>query len=450
MFLEEVSNTANYEPLSSNENNVIKQGKEKSYLVLARKYRPSNFDELVGQEVLVKTISNAIKNNRLHHAFILTGIRGVGKTTTARIIAKTINCLDQEAVKTAKCCDKCSNCLTISAGNHQDVFEIDGASHTGIDDIRDIIERMAYSPVSAKYKVYIIDEFHMLSKNAFNGLLKTLEEPPPFVKFILATTEIKKALPTIVSRCQRFNLRRLSQDEIANHLKNILTKELIVAEEKALDIIAFASEGSVRDSLSLLDQALAINNHQPLLTTEIVEQMLGITDSDIINNLLVALLNGDFATSLKAFEDFYHYSSDINQLITDLMSMIHLVTTKKLIKNYSIDKHPLNTQKIIVDIANQSQLSSLCRMWQILNKGMIEVAESNSQKMSFEMLMARISHLVALPNLEKLLLNINDEKNYRQESLQNQDSLAKEGKIDDVVFEVLRNFEGSKIILVHL
>ena len=446
MFLEEVSNTANYEPLSSNENNVIKQSKEKSYLVLARKYRPSNFDELVGQEVLVKTISNAIKNNRLHHAFILTGIRGVGKTTTARIIAKTINCLDQEAVKTAKCCDKCSNCLTISAGNHQDVFEIDGASNTGIDDIRDIIERMAYSPVSAKYKVYIIDEFHMLSKNAFNGLLKTLEEPPPFVKFILATTEIKKVPPTIASRCQRFNLRRLSQDEIANHLKNILTKELIVAEEKALDIIAFASEGSVRDSLSLLDQALAINNHQPLLTTEIVEQMLGITDSDIINNLLVALLNGDFSTSLKAFEDFYHYSSDINQLITDLMSMIHLVTTKKLIKNYSIDKHPLNTQKIIVDIVNQSQLSSLCRMWQMLNKGMIEVAESNSQKMSFEMLMARISHLVALPNLEKLLLNINDEKNYRQESLQNQDSLAKEGKIDDVVFEVLRNFEGSKII----
>ena len=160
----------------------------------------------------------------------------------------------------------------------------------------------------------------------------------------------------------------------------------------------------------------------------------------------VALLNGDFSTSLKAFEDFYHYSSDINQLITDLMSMIHLVTTKKLIKNYSIDKHPLNTQKIIVDIANQSQLSSLCRMWQMLNKGMIEVAESNSQKMSFEMLMARISHLVALPNLEKLLLNINDEKNYRHDGLQNQDSLAKEGKIDDVVFEVLRNFEGSKII----
>lgn len=446
MFLEEVSNNTNYEPLSSNENNVIKQDKEKSYLVLARKYRPSNFDELVGQEVLVKTISNSIKNNRLHHAFILTGIRGVGKTTTARIIAKTINCLDQEAVKTAKCCDKCSNCLTISAGNHQDVFEIDGASNTGIDDIRDIIERMAYSPVSAKYKVYIIDEFHMLSKNAFNGLLKTLEEPPPFVKFILATTEIKKVPPTIASRCQRFNLRRLSQDEIANHLKNILTKELIVAEEKALDIIAFVSEGSVRDSLSLLDQALAINNHQALLTTEIVEQMLGITDSDIINNLLVALLNGDFSASLKAFEDFYHYSSDINQLITDLMSMIHLVTTKKLIKNYPIDKHPLNTQKIITEIANQAQLSSLCRMWQMLNKGMIEVAESNSQKMSFEMLMARISHLVALPNLEKLLLNINDEKNYRQESIHNQSSLAKEDKIDDVVFEVLRNFEGSKII----
>ncbi|MCE2687056.1 MAG: DNA polymerase III subunit gamma/tau [Rickettsiales bacterium] len=446
MFLEEVVNSSNNKPLKLDEDNNINHSKAKSYLVLARKYRPSNFDELVGQEVLVRTIGNAIKNNRLHHAFILTGIRGVGKTTTARIIAKTINCLDQEAVKTAKCCDRCSNCLAISTGNHQDVFEIDGASHTGIDDIRDIIERMAYSPISAKYKVYIIDEFHMLSKNAFNGLLKTLEEPPSFVKFILATTEIKKVLPTIVSRCQRFNLRRLSQDEIANHLKNILTKESIVAEEKALDIIAFASEGSVRDSLSLLDQALAINNHQPLLTAEIVEQMLGITDSDIINNLLLALLNGDFSTALKAFENFYNYSSDINQLITDLMSMIHLITTKKLITNYSIDKHPLNTQKIIAEIANKSQLSSLCRMWQMLNKGRIEIAESNSQKMSFEMLMARISHLVALPNLEKLLLDINDGKNYRQEILHNQDSLAKEGKIDDVVFEVLRNFEGSKII----
>ncbi len=245
-----------------------------SYLALARKYRPSNFAELIGQETLVTTLSNAINKQRLHHAYILTGIRGVGKTTTARIIAKSFNCLgvsdnssaDLDSTKTRIACGVCDNCRLIAASKHQDVIEIDAASKTGVDDIREIIDSIAYRPVMARHKIYIIDEVHMLSNSAFNALLKTLEEPPAHVKFIFATTEIKKVPITILSRCQRFDLRRLDEKEIANHLKNILAKEGFEADESALILIAKMSEGSVRDALSIIDQALSINNYQQFLS----------------------------------------------------------------------------------------------------------------------------------------------------------------------------------------
>jgi len=409
-----------------------------SYLVLARKYRPQNFDELVGQEVLVTTLSNAIKNNRLHHAYILTGIRGVGKTTTARIIAKTLNCLDQSATLTAKACGVCDNCKLITVSKHQDVIEIDAASRTGVDDIREIIDSIAYAPVMAKYKIYIIDEVHMLSNSAFNALLKTLEEPPAHVKFIFATTEIRKVPVTILSRCQRFDLRRLDEKEIEIHLENILKQENLEAQPQALELIAKMSEGSVRDSLSLLDQALASNNHQKFLPAELVEKMLGLTDKVKVIELFENLLKGDFSGASQSFAEFYSYSSDVSQLVLDLMEITHKTTSVKLIKGYKLERYSQFQQEKISNIAHEISLNSLTRIWQMLLKGNQEIASSASPKMAFEMLLARISYMVALPNLQQVLLNLNERQNPVAE---------KKAEInDDLVNEILRNFEGAKIL----
>ena len=409
-----------------------------SYLVLARKYRPQNFDELVGQEVLVTTLSNAIKNNRLHHAYILTGIRGVGKTTTARIIAKTLNCTNADAATTAKACGECENCRLISASKHQDVIEIDAASRTGVDDIREIIDSIAYAPVSARYKIYIIDEVHMLSNSAFNALLKTLEEPPAHVKFIFATTEIRKVPVTILSRCQRFDLRRLDENEIAAHLKNILTKENLSAEEMALTLIAKASEGSVRDSLSLLDQALANNSHQQNLPADLIEKMLGLNDKTKVLDLLSALLAGDFTQSQKIFDEFYSYSSDISQLLQDLLAISHKITSAKLLKDYKLDDFSKFQQERIREIAEKIPLASLTRIWQMLSKGVAEINFSSSPKMAFEMLMVRICHLAAIPDLKQVLLEVGSNKNpVAQKIDQNNDNL-----IDDI----LSSFSGAKLI----
>jgi DNA polymerase III subunit gamma/tau len=411
---------------------------QNSYLVLARKYRPQNFDELVGQEVLVTTLSNAIKNNRLHHAYILTGIRGVGKTTTARIIAKTINCENRNSASTAKACDVCDNCKMIAASKHQDVIEIDAASRTGVDDIREIIDSIAYAPVMATYKIYIIDEVHMLSNSAFNALLKTLEEPPAHVKFIFATTEIKKVPITILSRCQRFDLRRLDEKEIEAHLKNILQKEGLEAEPHALELVAKMSEGSVRDSLSLLDQALASNNHQKLLPAELVEKMLGLTDKAKVIELFESLLVGNFVAASKSFTEFYSYSSDVSQLVLDLMEITHKTTSVKLIPTYKLDGYSKFQQDKISEIAQKISLSAITRIWQMLVKGSAEVNFSVSPKMVFEMLLARICHLGALPNLQQILMEVDETKN---------PVATKRSEInDDLVGEILRNFEGSRVI----
>jgi DNA polymerase-3 subunit gamma/tau len=406
-----------------------------SYLVLARKYRPQNFDELVGQEVLVTTLSNAIKNNRLHHAYILTGIRGVGKTTTARIIAKTINC---ENATNAKACGECENCRLISASKHQDVIEIDAASRTGVDDIREIIDSIAYAPVSARHKIYIIDEVHMLSNSAFNALLKTLEEPPAHVKFIFATTEIRKVPVTILSRCQRFDLRRLDENEIATHLKNILEKENLSAQDLALTMIAKASEGSVRDSLSLLDQALANNNHQQNLSSELIEKMLGLNDKTKVLDLLGSLLSGNFAQSSQLFDQFYSYSSDVSQLLSDLLTTTHKITSTKLIEGYKLTDYSQFQQEKIREIAQKIPLSSLVRIWQMLTKGVSEINFSSSPKMAFEMLMVRICHLAALPDLKQVLLEVSNEKNPIAQKIDENN--------DDLVSDILSSFEGAKLI----
>lgn len=435
-----------------------------SYLVLARKYRPQNFDELIGQEVLVTTLANSIKSNRLHHAYILTGIRGVGKTTTARIIAKTLNCLDKESALKAFACGVCDNCKAISASKHQDVIEIDAASRTGVDDIREIIDSVAYAPVMANYKIYIIDEVHMLSNSAFNALLKTLEEPPSHVKFIFATTEIRKVPITILSRCQRFDLRRLDESEIAAHLKNILTKENFEADGQALELIAKMSEGSVRDSLSLLDQALSNNNYQQHLSADVVEKMLGLNDKIKVIELLEEMFLGNFSESVKKFNNFYSYSSDISQLIADLMEITHKITSSKLITNYKLEGYSKFQQDKIAEIAQKISFSALSRIWQMFSRGQNEVNFSTSPKMTFEILLARICHMVALPDLKQIVAKLNSateemssESNVNFASknnievknetvLQNLVDEKRDEINDEVVNEILRNFEGSKII----
>lgn len=417
-----------------------------SYLVLARKYRPQNFDELIGQEVLVTTLSNAIKNNRLHHAYILTGIRGVGKTTTARIIAKTLNCENADATKSAKACGECENCRLITGSKHQDVIEIDAASRTGVDDIREIIDSIAYAPVSSRHKIYIIDEVHMLSNNAFNALLKTLEEPPAHVKFIFATTEIRKVPVTILSRCQRFDLRRLDEKEIASHLKNILAQENFEAEELGLTLIAKVSEGSVRDSLSLLDQALANNNHQKFLSADLIEKMLGLNDKTKILELFSALLCGDFLESSQIFNEFYSRSSDVLQLLQDLLAITHKTTSAKLLKDYKLDDCSKFQQDKIREIAKEISLNSLTRIWQMLVKGTSEITFSSSPKMMFEMLMMRICYLAALPDLKQVLLIVDGEKNLLEKNGEKNVAQKIDENNDELINDILRSFEGSKII----
>ena len=279
------------------------ENKQEQYVVLARKYRPQNFDDLVGQEALVQTLTNAIKNNRLHHAYILTGIRGVGKTTTARIIAKALNCTgkDGRGGPTVHPCGFCENCRAITEGRHIDVMELDAASRTGVDDMREILDGVRYKPTNARYKIYIIDEVHMLSKSAFNALLKTLEEPPSHVKFIFATTEIRKVPVTILSRCQRFDLQRISIEDLTGLFKKILANEQINAEEEALQMIAKAADGSARDGESLLDQAISLGGGE--VKTEVVKNMIGLADRNQTFELFEKLNAGEVAEVIAKLQE---------------------------------------------------------------------------------------------------------------------------------------------------
>ena len=436
-----------------------------SYVVLARKYRPQNFDELVGQSVLVQTLTNAIKNNRLHHAYILHGIRGIGKTTTARIIAKTLNCLNDETRNQGIACGVCKNCVAISNSHHQDVLELDAASKTSVNEVRQIIESIAYKPVEARYKIYIIDEFHMMSDSAFNAFLKTIEEPPADVKFIFATTEIREVPQTILSRCQKFDLRRLDENEIVLHLKNILAKEGFEAQEQALNLIAKISEGSVRDSLSLLDQALASNNHQQILTSDIVEKMLGMNDRNLVLDLFENLLVGDFSKSQQSFLKIYESSSDISQLMLDLLELLHNVIILKTINNINANSFSNNQLQKLQDFAQNYDLSRLLRLWQLISKAKSESHLMNPARMFFEILMIKICHLISLPDLKNILLELeeqNSKQNTEPEPLNYQNypddfannsphfsqekSSSKPNLDSQLVLKILQNFEGSKII----
>jgi DNA polymerase-3 subunit gamma/tau len=419
-----------------------------AYVVLARKYRPQKFSELVGQDVLVQTLTNAIKNNRLHHGYILHGIRGVGKTTTARIIAKTLNCLNIKDQSQIEACGSCSNCVAIASSSHQDVFEFDAASRTGVDDVREIIDSIAYAPVLGKYKIYIIDEFHMMSDSAFNALLKTLEEPPANVKFIFATTEIHEVPKTILSRCQKFDLRRLEESEIFNHLKNILLKENFTADDQALNLIAKASEGSVRDSLSILDQALATNNHQQHLSVDIIEKMFGLSDRFKNIELLDFIIKGDIENAEKTFKKIYSISSDLIILAKDLLEIIHKISCLKLIKNYEIDSYSKLQIEKLTEIANNTEIIHLIRVWQLISKNLKDLDSASSAKIYFEMLMIKICHLMLIPDLKQVLLDLNSEKNHiNSQQIEFNQTIKKTEIIDDdLAMQILKNFEGSKII----
>jgi len=421
---------------------------QQSYQVLARKYRPSNFEELIGQEVLVQTLINAIDNNKIAHSFILTGIRGVGKTTTARIIAKALNCIGEDGLATSarKPCRVCSNCLAIANSRHQDVIEIDAASKTGVDDMRNIIDSILYAPAIGRYKVYIIDEVHMLSNSAFNALLKTLEEPPAHIKFIFATTEIRKVPITVLSRCQRFDLRRLNVEELAVHLKNILAKEGFEIENEGCNFIAEAADGSVRDLLSITDRILSHSNYQKTLTTNAVAEVLGLNDKNKIIDLLAAILAGDVANSLQILEKFYENSTDIGNLIIDLQKITHITTLVKTVDNYQPHSLSETAKQKITDLATKTSLVDLTRIWQMLLKGSVELANSPSQKMVMEMLLIRMCYLADLPNLEQIIAKgFATQSNDLPSSQANQNS-KQDLTNQDLAGEIMRNFSDAKIV----
>jgi DNA polymerase-3 subunit gamma/tau len=381
-------------------------GKTAAYRVLARKYRPSNFSELVGQEPMVRTLTNAFASGRIAQAWMLTGVRGVGKTTTARILARALNyktsTVDQPSVDLSV---PGEHCQAIMEGRHVDVIEMDAASHTGIDDIRDIIERVRYAPVSARYKVYIIDEVHMLSTQAFNGLLKTLEEPPPHVKFIFATTEIRKVPITVLSRCQRFDLRRIDAGALVAHLSAIAGKEGISVDDDALAMIARAAEGSARDSLSILDQAIA--HGAGSVSAEAVRAMLGLADRARIVDLFEHVMKGDVAAALAEFRTQYDTGADPAAVLTDLAEFNHLVTRLRFVPTAMDDASLSQDERQRgADFAARLSVRVLSRTWQMLLKGIPEVQSSNRPVSAAEMVLIRLAHAADLPTLDEALRSL--------------------------------------------
>ncbi len=371
------------------------------YRVLARKYRPQTFAELIGQDAMVRTLGNAIARDRLAHAFLMTGVRGVGKTSTARLIAKALNCIgpDGQGGPTIDPCGICEPCRAITEGRHIDVIEMDAASNTGVDDVREIIEAVRYAAVSARYKIYIIDEVHMLSRNAFNALLKTLEEPPPHVKFLFATTEVNKVPVTVLSRCQRFDLRRITPDMLFAHFSAILQKEGVEAEAPAIWLIANAAEGSVRDGLSILDQAIA---HADLdgggmIGAAQVRVMLGLSDRSSIANLMATILEGDAGGAIDLARGQYALGIEPVAMVRGLMDLTHAITLAKVSRHEDPALAEADRTRI-VDWAQKLGFAPLNRLWQLLLKGHDEVLRANNPLEHLEMLLLRVIYAAAMPD----------------------------------------------------
>jgi DNA polymerase III subunit gamma/tau len=380
------------------------------YRVLARKYRPATFDDLIGQEAMVRTISNAFETGRIPQAWILTGVRGVGKTTTARILARGLNYELPDGSITAPTVRMPVlglNCQAIMESRHVDVLEMDAASHNGVDDIRQINDAVRYAPVSARYKVYILDEVHMLSSQAFNALLKTLEEPPPHAKFVFATTDIGKVPVTVLSRCQRFDLRRVEAGVLVAHLEGIIAKEGVAAEPEALALIARAAEGSVRDSLSLLDQA--ISHAAGAVRTEDVRQMLGLADAGRIIDLFDALMRGDAARALGELRSQYDSGADPFVVLSELAEFTHFVTRVKVVPSVVEDRSLSEVErKRGRELAAGLSMRVLSRTWQMLFKGLLEVKEAPRPIAAAEMVLVRIAYAADLPPPDEVIRTLSD------------------------------------------
>ncbi len=375
-----------------------------SYQVLARKYRPASFDDLIGQEPMVRTLRNAFAAGRIPHAWMLTGVRGVGKTTTARILARGLNFQreDKCGEPTVDFGETGVHCQAIMDGRHPDVLEMDAASHTGIDDVRDIIDSARYVPVTAPYKVYIIDEVHMLSKAAFNGLLKTLEEPPVHVKFIFATTEIRKVPVTVLSRCQRFDLRRIGAKELIDHLAQIAKREDITAEPGAVQAIARASEGSVRDALSILDQAIAHSGGA--VSADKVHDMLGLADRTRVIDLFELVMRGDAAAALTELQDQFQTGAEPLVVLADLAEFTHFVTRLKIAPDAAAQAAVSETERTRGKaMAESLSVRVLSRAWQMLLRGLAETAQAERSLAAADMVLVRLCHAASLPTPDEAI-----------------------------------------------
>jgi len=373
------------------------------YRVLARKYRPTRFADLIGQEALVRTLTNAIQSGRIAHAYMLTGVRGVGKTTTARILARALDCVgvDGAGGPTIEPCGVCLNCTAIAEDRHVDVMEMDAASRTGVNDIRELIEGVRYLPVQARFKIYIIDEVHMLSGNAFNALLKTLEEPPAHVKFVFATTEIRKVPVTVLSRCQRFDLRRIEAERLAAHFAGICTAEDVAADDEALALIARAADGSVRDGLSLLDQAIALGDGR--VEAGRVREMLGLADRGQVFDLFEAVMRGATREALALFDAAYAAGADPLVVLQDLLGVVHGLARAKAVAG---TEAAIDAAQALPELdrvrggamALTLTVPVLTRAWQILLKGLGEVQAAPAARLAAEMVLIRLAHVADLPD----------------------------------------------------
>ena len=380
---------------------------QNQYVVLARKYRPQTFEDLLGQDALVQTLTNAIKNNRLHHAYILTGIRGVGKTTTARLIARALNCigLDGKGGPTIRPCGVCENCKAIAAGRHIDVLELDAASRTGVDDMRELLDGVGYKPTNARYKVYIIDEVHMLSKGAFNALLKTLEEPPAHVKFIFATTEIRKVPVTILSRCQRFDLQRLNIETLVTLFKKIITAEGIESQDEALEIVARAADGSARDGLSMLDQAIVLGDGK--IKTDAVIEMIGLADRNKTLELFEKLISGDMQSVLHNLGNQYQNGANPTSILQDLIDVTHMLARAKIVPaTLGSEMLSESERKLCEKLSSSISIAVLSRMWQMLIKGISELNSAPMPLKALEMILVRVAYSAHLPTPAELLSEV--------------------------------------------
>tara|TARA_B100001057_G_scaffold105271_1_gene102839 strand:- start:1028 stop:2368 length:1341 start_codon:yes stop_codon:yes gene_type:complete len=415
------------------------------YKVLALKYRPSQFSELVGQDTLVKTLKNAFLSKRVGHAFLLHGDRGVGKTSTARLIAKALNCLEKKEGDVEPC-NTCSNCKSIQTGRHVDVIEMDGASKTGVNDIREIIETVVYRAASAKFKVYIIDEVHMLSNSAFNALLKTLEEPPEHVKFIFATTEIKKIPPTILSRVNRFDLKRLEIDVLMKHLLAILQREGLKAEKEALKTISREAAGSVRDALSILDQVLV--NCETIIENKMVNELLGKVSRLEILYLLELIIQGETKEALKSVRSSIARNTSPALMLQELLECLHFISVSSLMDNELIgDNYSSEEKKLADKLSSSTDPVVLTTLWQILFKGIDELRVASEPITSLEMLLFRACHMSIMPSPDALIKSVLDSGTDRKMSVYNlemKSSLKKQEK-DEIVDPVVDEKKSTEL-----